>query len=55
MGKVKAVRAGDFVVDRRFRRSVALPFEAVHEALDRVVLIVPAKEAARTDWSQLAP
>jgi sporulation protein YlmC with PRC-barrel domain len=51
MGKVKAVRANDFVVDRRFRRAVALPFEAVHEAGDRVILSVPAKEATKMDWS----
>ena len=53
MGKVKAVRDSDFVVDRRFRRDIALPFEAVYEAGDRVILSVSAKEATRMDWSQL--
>jgi acetyl esterase len=51
MGRVKEVRASDFVVDRWFRRAVALPFEAIHVASDRVVLTVPAKDASRTDWS----
>ncbi len=55
MGKVKAVHAGDFVVDRRFRRSVTLPFEAIRAANDRIVLTVPAKDATRMDWSQPAP
>lgn len=54
MGKVKAVRVADFVVDRRFRRAVALPFRAIHEAGDQVILSVPAKEATKIDWSQPA-
>lgn len=54
MGRVKAVRVADFVVDRRFRRDIALPFRAIHEAGDQVILNVPAKEATKTDWSQPA-
>ncbi len=53
MGKVKEVRSSDFVIDRRFRRDIALPFEAIHQAGDRVVLIVPAEEATKIDWPHL--
>ncbi len=52
MGKVKAVRASDFVVDRRFRRDIALPFQAIQMTGERVVLNVPAKDATKIDWSQ---
>jgi sporulation protein YlmC with PRC-barrel domain len=50
MGTVKAVRASDFVIDRRFRRELAAPFEAIQEVGERVVLSVPAREATRMDW-----
>jgi acetyl esterase len=51
LGKVKQVRGSDFVVDRWFRRDITVPFEAVHEAGAQVILSVPAKEAAKEEWS----
>jgi hypothetical protein len=50
MGRVKAVRASDFVIDRRFRRSLTAPLEAIREVGERVVLSVPAREATKMDW-----
>ncbi len=51
MGTVKAVRAGDFVIDRRFRRDVVAPFEAIQEAGERVVLNVPARDVTKMNWA----
>lgn len=54
MGTVKAVRASDFVIDRRFRRDLTAPFEAIQEVGKRVMLSVPAREATKMDWSHLS-
>ena len=51
-GRVKEVRDADFLVARRMRRDVYVPFSAVmHVAEDRVTLSIPVERADDMGWA----
>ena len=52
VGKVKEVRAGDFLVDRSMQRDVYVPFDAVRNVTgDAVALAVPAGQVDNMGWA----
>ncbi|GIV97229.1 MAG: hypothetical protein KatS3mg057_1886 [Herpetosiphonaceae bacterium] len=53
IGKVKECRSTDFLVDRRLRRDVYVPFDAVQEITDdRVVLSIPGDAVSAMPWAR---
>ena len=53
VGKVKDVRDADFLVDRRGRRDVYAPFDAIQETTgDRIMLNVPADQVEDMAWEK---
>jgi hypothetical protein len=60
VGRVKEIRATDFLVDRRFRRNVYVPFAAIQRIISQeepatlyVALDMIATRADRIGWPQL--
>ena len=60
VGRIKEIRATDFLVARRFRRSVYVPLEAIQEIVSDehpstlfVALDVIATKADRIGWRQV--
>ena len=52
VGSVKEARERDLLVDRRMRRDVYVPFDAVQSvAGGRVVLAIPAEQVDEMGWS----
>ncbi len=52
VGRVKEARERDLLVDRRMRRDVYVPFDAVQSvAGGRVVLAIPAEQVDEMGWS----
>ncbi|HZW04177.1 MAG TPA: BON domain-containing protein [Anaerolineaceae bacterium] len=52
LGRVKAVRADDFLLDRPLARDLYVPFSAVRSAEEHVVLTVRAEEVGQQGWEQ---
>ena len=53
VGKVKEVRDADFLVDRRGRRDVYVPFDAIQETTgDRIMLNLPADRVEDMPWEK---
>jgi hypothetical protein len=53
VGKVKEVRDVDFLVDRRGRRDVYVPFDAIQETTgDRIMLNLPADRVEDMNWEK---
>jgi ferritin-like metal-binding protein YciE len=53
VGKVKEIRDTDFLVDRRGRRDVYVPFDAIQETKgDRILLNVPADQVEDMAWEK---
>jgi hypothetical protein len=50
VGKVKQVRASNFLVNRRLRRDIYVPYSVVHDiSLDEVALTIPAYEVSERE------
>src|SRR5918912_2583051 len=53
VGQVKEVRSADFLVDRRGRRDVYVPFDAIQETTgDRITLNLPADQVDDMAWEK---
>ncbi len=52
VGKVKRVRTNDFVIDRRLRRDLTVPFHLIHAVGDTVILSVSVHHIQEGDMSQ---
>ncbi|HKC72902.1 MAG TPA: DUF892 family protein [Chloroflexota bacterium] len=53
VGKVKEVRDADFLVDRRGRRDIYVPFDAIQETTgDRIMLNLPADRVEDMAWEK---
>jgi hypothetical protein len=53
IGRVKSVRANDFLLDCRMHRDVYVPFDAVDRVDgDRVTLTVSASQIDQMGWEQ---
>lgn len=51
IGVVKAVRDRDFLVNRRMKRDVYVPFEAVGSADGQIMVTVPASDVDHHNWA----
>lgn len=53
IGKVKECRSTDFLVNRRLKRDVYVPFDAIQEIMDdRVVLSIPGDAVSDMPWAR---
>ena len=50
IGRVKEVRASDFLMDMTMRRDLYVPFSAIGEVAGAVVLNVPGEEIGNQGW-----
>lgn len=50
VGKVKAVRESDFLLDRPMARDVYVPYDSAEISGERVRLTIPSDQISRMDW-----